>query len=143
MVVVHRNHEGGGRGLSRGPPPAWFQRDPCQHRRAFLPRPVNREGQAPFVRRNNVYDFAQPNDVYFAHVDYVLNVARSKGLLVLMTPAYLGFQGGQEGWWPEINTAVNTEAVMENYGRYLGNRYRGFSNIVWVMGGGFSTPMNA
>jgi hypothetical protein len=24
---------------------------------------------------------------------------------------------------------------MENYGRYLGNRYRGFSNIIWVMGG--------
>ena len=103
----------------------------------FFNGPVNREGQAPFVRRNNVYDFAQPNDAYFAHVDYVLNLARSKGLLVLMTPAYLGFQGGQEGWWPEINTAVNTEAVMENYGRYLGNRYRGFSNIVWVMGGDY------
>ena len=103
----------------------------------FFHGPVNREGQAPFARRNNVYDFAQPNDAYFAHVDYVLNVARSKGLLVLMTPAYLGFQGGQEGWWPEINTAVNTEAVMENYGRYLGNRYRGFGNIVWVMGGDY------
>ena len=103
----------------------------------FFNGPVNREGQAPFARRNNVYDFAQPNDAYFAHVDYVLNLARSKGLLVLMTPAYLGFQGGQEGWWPEINTAVNTEAVMENYGRYLGNRYRGFSNIVWVMGGDY------
>ena len=61
----------------------------------FFHGPVNREGQAPFVRRNNVYDFAQPNDAYFAHVDYVLNVARSKGLLVLMTPAYLGFQGGK------------------------------------------------
>ena len=103
----------------------------------FFNGPVNRDGQAPFARRNNVYDFAQPNDAYFAHVDYVLNLARSKGLLVLMTPAYLGSQGGQEGWWPEINTAVNTEAVMENYGRYLGNRYRGFSNIVWVMGGDY------
>ena len=99
--------------------------------------PLNKDGQAPFATNGGVYDFAQPNDAYFAHVDYVLNVARSKGLLVLMTPAYLGYQGGQEGWWPEINTSVNTEAVMENYGRYLGNRYRGFNNIVWVMGGDY------
>ncbi len=97
--------------------------------------PVNREGQAPFAKSGSVYDFSRPNEAYFAHVDYVLNLARSKGFLVLMTPAYLGYLGGQEGWWPEINSAVNTEAVMENYGRYLGNRYRGFNNIVWVMGG--------
>jgi Protein of unknown function (DUF4038)/Putative collagen-binding domain of a collagenase len=99
--------------------------------------PVNRDGQAPFAKSGSVYDFSRPNEAYFAHVDYVLNLARSKGFLVLMTPAYLGYLGGQEGWWPEINTAVNTEAVMENYGRYLGNRYRGFNNIVWVMGGDY------
>jgi hypothetical protein len=84
-----------------------------------------------------VYDFAQPNEAYFAHVDYVLNLARGKGFLVLMTPAYLGYLGGQEGWWPEINSAVNSEAVMEGYGRYLGNRYKGNNNIVWVMGGDY------
>jgi hypothetical protein len=105
----------------------------------FFNGPVNKEGNAPFAKSGTIYNFAQPNEAYFAHVDYVLNLARSKGLLVLMTPAYLGSQGGQEGWWPEINTAVNTEAVMEGYGRYLGNRYRGFSNIVWVMGGDYYT----
>jgi hypothetical protein len=105
----------------------------------FFNGPVNKEGNAPFGKSGTIYNFAQPNEAYFAHVDYVLNLARSKGLLVLMTPAYLGSQGGQEGWWPEINTAVNTEAVMEGYGRYLGNRYRGFSNIVWVMGGDYYT----
>lgn len=97
--------------------------------------PINKDGQAPFTKRNGYYDFAQPNEAYFAHVDYVLNIARSKGFHVLMTPAYLGYLGGDEGWWPEINSSVNTEAVMENYGRYLGNRYRGFDNIMWVMGG--------
>jgi hypothetical protein len=84
-----------------------------------------------------VYDFSKPNDAYFANVDYVLGLARDKGMLVLMTPAYLGYGGGSEGWWPEINTAVNTEAVMENYGRYLGTRYRTFNNVIWVMGGDY------
>jgi hypothetical protein len=97
--------------------------------------PINREGNAPFQRTNNVYDFSKPVEAYFANVDYVLGLARDKGFLVLLTPAYLGYNGGSEGWWPEINTSVNTEAVMENYGRYVGTRYRNFNNIIWVMGG--------
>jgi len=97
--------------------------------------PATRDGLLPFPKTNGIYDFSSPNDAYFAHVDHVLNLARSKGMLVMLTPAYLGYNGGQEGWWPEINTSVNTETVMENYGRYLGTRYRGFANIIWVMGG--------
>ena len=97
--------------------------------------PVNKESNAPFQRTNNVYDFSKPVEAYFANVDYVLGLARDKGFLVLLTPAYLGYGGGSEGWWPEINTSVNTEAVMENYGRFVGARYRNFNNIIWVMGG--------
>ena len=97
--------------------------------------PINKEGNAPFQRTNNVYDFSKPVEAYFANVDYVLGLARDKGFLVLLTPAYLGYGGGSEGWWPEINTSVNTEAVMENYGRFVGTRYRNFNNIIWVMGG--------
>jgi hypothetical protein len=97
--------------------------------------PINREGNEPFQKTNGFYDFSKPVEAYFAHVDYVLGLARDKGLLVLLTPAYLGFGGGGEGWWPDINTSVNTETVMNNYGRYLGTRYRNFNNIVWVMGG--------
>jgi hypothetical protein len=97
--------------------------------------PVNKEGNAPFQKTGSVYDFSRPVEAYFSHVDYVLAQARDKGLLVYLTPAYLGYGGGAEGWWPEINTSVNTEAVMENYGRYLGTRYRNYPNIVWVMGG--------
>ena len=42
--------------------------------------PLTRDGQAPFAKRNGYYDFAQPNEAYFAHVDYVLNLARNKGI---------------------------------------------------------------
>jgi len=100
--------------------------------------PRNRDGNLPFAQSGTgVYDFSRPNDAYFAHVDYVVDLARRKGLLLVMTPAYLGFEGGEEGWWPEINTALNTEAAMESYGRYLGTRYRSFDNIVWMMGGDY------
>jgi hypothetical protein len=101
----------------------------------FYNGPATRDGHLPFAKSGSTFDFSRPNDLYFQHVDYVLNLARTKGMLVLLTPAYLGFDGGAEGWWPEINTALNTEAVMEAYGRYLGTRYRSFDNILWVMGG--------
>ena len=97
--------------------------------------PANREGAVPFLKTRGTYDFSRPVERYFAHVDQLLGRARDRGMLVLLTPAYLGYRGGGEGWWPEINTGVNTEAVMENYGRWLGARYRSFDNIVWVVGG--------
>lgn len=97
--------------------------------------PANREGALPFLKKRGVYDFSKPVEAYFAHVDHVLGLARDKGMLVMLAPAYLGYRGGSEGWWPEINTSVNGEAVMENYGRWLGARYRGMDNIVWLVGG--------
>lgn len=97
--------------------------------------PRNQEGNLPFQITGGYYDFSKPVEAYFANVDYVLGLARDKGMLVLLTPAYLGYGGGSEGWWPDINSSVNTEAVMEGYGRFLGSRYRGFNNILWVMGG--------
>lgn len=102
----------------------------------YPPGPANRDGQLPFLKAG---DFSTPNDAYFQHVDYVLNLARSKGFLVLITPAYLGFGGGAEGWWQDIKNS-NSEAAMEGYGRFIGQRYRSFDNIVWVMGGDYFAP---
>ncbi|MEY2896614.1 MAG: hypothetical protein RL669_883, partial [Pseudomonadota bacterium] len=101
----------------------------------FYNGPATRDGHEPFAKSGGTFDFSRPNELYFQHADYVLNLARAKGLLVLLTPAYLGSAGGVEGWWPEMNTALNTEAVMEGYGRFLGARYKAYDNILWVMGG--------
>jgi hypothetical protein len=102
--------------------------------------PVNREGNAPFSKVGGVFDFSQPNAAYFAHADFVIGEAAKRGMLVLLTPAYLGFGGGAEGWWPEINTPLNSDTVMLNYGRFLGDRYKGFNNVLWVMGGDWYDP---
>jgi PKD repeat protein len=106
----------------------------------FFNGPVNKEGNEPFSKTAGVYDFSKPNLAYFAHVDYVLTEAAKRGMLVLLTPAYLGFGGGPEGWWPQIDTAVNTDTVMLNYGRFLGDRYKSFNNVIWVMGGDWYAP---
>ena len=56
-------------------------------------------------------DFSTPNEIYFAHADWVINEAASRGLLVLLAPAYLGFGCGGEGWCQEMNANGATKAV--------------------------------
>ena len=97
--------------------------------------PKNVYGDAPFATPG---DFSTPNEAYFAHVDYVIGKAAEKGMLVLLTPAYAGFGGGNEGWYQEM--VANGTAKLFAYGQYLGNRYKRFNNIVWVEGGDYNVP---
>jgi uncharacterized protein YjdB len=91
--------------------------------------PRNIYGQAPFTGKN----FTTPNGAYFAHVDYVVRSAALQGIVVLMVPAYLGVSCGSEGWGAEIK--ASTDADMGTWGRFLGARYAGYDNIIWLIGG--------
>ena len=91
--------------------------------------PRNIYSQAPFTGKN----FATPNEAYFTHVDYIVRSAAHKGIVVLMAPAYLGYSCGSQGWAAEIKAA--TDADMGAWGRYLGTRYAGYDNIIWLIGG--------
>ncbi len=90
--------------------------------------PGNAYGVGPFASPGN---FATPEEAYFAHADWVLTKAREKGFLVLLNPCYLGNHA--DGWWREVET--NGPTKCRNYGRYLGQRYQNYVNIIWVAGG--------
>lgn len=92
--------------------------------------PLDLAGDAPFMTSG---DFSRPNEKYFAHADGVIRKAAENGIVVLLYPIYLGYKGTQEGWVEEA--LANGPEKCLNYGRYLGKRYRGFDNIVWMMGG--------
>jgi len=92
--------------------------------------PYNRDGQYPFL---SFGDFSQPNELYFQHADWVINKATEKGFLVILTPAYLGYNCGAEGWCAEMKAA--SLADLRGYGNFLGNRYKGYKNIIWMHGG--------
>lgn len=83
----------------------------------------------PFTGR----PFATPNEAYFAHADHVIRTAARLGMLVLLAPNYLGWACGDQGWCVETQAATLVE--MHAWGRYVGNRYRGYDNILWVIGG--------
>jgi len=92
--------------------------------------PVNRYGQAPFLVPG---DFSTPNEAYFGHADWVIRKAGEKGIQVFLAPIYLGYIGTDEGWVEEA--LANGPAKCRAWGRYVGKRYAGFDNLVWLIGG--------
>lgn len=92
--------------------------------------PANRAGDQPFLAPGA---FTAPGEPYFAHVDRVLARAARAGMVVLLAPAYLGYQGGDEGWYAEVRRAG--PAAMRAYGQFLGARFRAAPNLIWVQGG--------
>ena len=83
--------------------------------------PANAYGQPPFLKP---WAYDAPNEAYFRHADWVLRRAAEKGFLVLLTPSYLGFDGGPEGWYQAM--VANGAERLHRYGEYLGRRYRDF-----------------
>lgn len=94
--------------------------------------PKNVYGNAPFLHGKT---FAAPNDAYFAHAEWILRRAREMGFLVLLTPAYLGINGGDEGWYQDMKKAG--DRTLRSYGQYVGRRFGGLGNIMWIEGGDY------
>jgi hypothetical protein len=99
----------------------------------FAGNPPAWQGQSPF---NTKWDFSTYNTKYFEHADRFLQMAETKGILVLLVPCYLGYKGDpNQGWWPKLLTPTNNIYKSNRYGQFLGERYKGFNNIIWVAGG--------
>lgn len=105
-----------------------------EHKFADNP-PRNWYGDAPFLTPG---DFSTPNEAYFLHADWVLERARNLGFTVLLVPAYLGYNGGDEGWYQELLS--NSDGALRSYGRFLGARYGAMDHIIWTHGGDFNPP---
>ncbi|MCC6286973.1 MAG: glycoside hydrolase family 140 protein, partial [Chitinophagaceae bacterium] len=89
---------------------------------------ANKYGEVPLLNA----DPGQPNEKYFQFVDTIIAIAAQKGMIMALLPAWgdkVTMKYGGTG--PAI---FNTETAY-TYGKYLGNRYKRFNNIVWILGG--------
>jgi hypothetical protein len=91
--------------------------------------PANHYGELPFSGKL----FSTPNGKYFDHADYVIEAAARHNILVLLAPLYLGYDCKDEGWCAKVQAASGNDLYL--WGKYLGNRYKKFSNILWIIGG--------
>jgi hypothetical protein len=92
--------------------------------------PNDLDGVAPFTTPGN---FSTYNAPYYDRLDYIIDGAANRGMVVLLFPAYLGFGCGTAGFASEMQNDSQTD--LEAYGTFLGNRYKNKGNIIWVMGG--------
>src|SRR5213080_2522324 len=92
-------------------------------------RDVN--GNNPFTSTlgGGFYDLTTPNELYWSHVDYIVQQAAANGLQCVFTPL------DQGGW--TLTSLVNGTTRCQQYGQFLGNRYRNYPNIIWNFGNDF------
>jgi hypothetical protein len=86
------------------------------------------DGLLPFKTPD---DFTTPNEAYFSRCDRMIRLAEKHGLLVILDPC---------------ETIDHLKPMLKNgpekcreFGRYLGNRYKGFDNLLWMHGNDFQT----
>ena len=96
--------------------------------------PANAYGEKPF----NGDAFGELNPKYFDYAAWVIGRAEQLGFVVFLAPAYLGVSGGDQGWFNNVEIAGPQK--MRLYGQKVAERFRQYSNIVWVLGGDFNTP---
>jgi hypothetical protein len=93
------------------------------------------DGIRPFIR--NVrggtdwsdYDLTTPNEAFFARVDQMIKLAAKYEIQLILDPA-------ETIAWRTTLLNNGTEKCRA-YGRYLGNRYKNFDNILWMSGNDF------
>lgn len=91
--------------------------------------PSTYDGIAPFTGSA----FTTPREAYFARADAFISKAASNNIIVMLAPLYLGYLCGSQGWCPEVQSA--SVATMRAWGQYVGNRYKNYPNIIWIIGG--------
>lgn len=90
----------------------------------------NMEGNIPLLD----FDPERPNEGYFELVDFAVEKAAEFGLVLALLPTWYRYV------IPGSHPLLNEVAVFhpENayiYGKFLGERYKAASNVVWVLGG--------
>ncbi|MEJ5022220.1 DUF4038 domain-containing protein [Ochrobactrum vermis] len=96
--------------------------------------PANAYGEKPFKGDA----FGELNPKYFDHAAWVIGRAEELGFVVFLAPAYLGVNGGNQGWFSKAQAAGPEK--MRVYGQTIARRFAEFHNIVWVLGGDFDAP---
>jgi hypothetical protein len=76
-------------------------------------------------------DLSTPNPAYFARVDEALRIANANRMVVLLNPIET------IGWLRTLRQ--NGIAKARAYGKFLGQRYQAFPNIIWMYGNDFQT----
>ena len=80
--------------------------------------------ELPYTTTGNSFDDPEQYD-YWDHVDYLINLAREKGLYIALVPF----------WGSNVRNGSLTGVKAEKYAVWLAGRYKAMSNVIWLNGG--------
>ncbi len=93
------------------------------------------DGIRPFTTGTSPSDYNDdtPNSAYFSRVDQILQIAKQYGFVVFLDPIETG------GWLNTLQeNGTGTSSNNYKYGQFLGNRYKSYTNIVWLNGNDYN-----
>ena len=90
--------------------------------------PNDAYGNAPFAGA----DFTNFNEAYWNYVDHVMRRCLAYGITVLLMPLFVGLSDSK-GFLKSLKGS--SDAVIQDYGTFLANRYKSFPNLIWLLGG--------
>jgi hypothetical protein len=100
--------------------------------------PNDYNNDPPFTTAN---DFTTPGTAYWANMDSIIQKAWDRGIAVIFFYDYLGYPGTDQGWWSEVQS--QSSSAMTTWGTFLGNRYKGFPNVIWAASGDYGNLSGA
>ncbi|WP_100407572.1 apiosidase-like domain-containing protein, partial [Bacillus solitudinis] len=75
-----------------------------------------------------------PNEKYFEYLDWIVDKAEEYGFYVLLLPVWGELVVGHN-WMGEFSEKIVTKDNAYEYGKWIGNRYKDRTNIIWGLGG--------
>lgn len=79
-------------------------------------------------------DLRRPNENYFRYLDWILDKAEEYGFYVLLLPVWGQLVVGDD-WAGGVYEKTVTEDNAYEYARWIGERYKDRTNILWCLGG--------
>lgn len=114
----------------------------AEHLFSFQATPYqNVEGNIPWTGMTGTtppyssVNFSALNEAYWQFVDLVIRRAWAFDMLCVITPAYYGFAGTQEGWGVGGELAADTQANRIAFGAALARRWGSYPNVMICLGG--------
>jgi len=87
---------------------------------------VNDYGQYSFQHVDELDSIDKPGVYgYWDHVDYIIQIAESKGIYICIVPT----------WGGPVKSGAFDDYAIEKYAKFLAERYRDRPNIIWLNGG--------
>lgn len=85
---------------------------------------VNQDVATPAVTKGNLATDPAQYD-FWDHVDYVIDQAAQRGIYMALVPV----------WGTNVKNGWVKQSAAEKYARFLADRYKSKSNIIWLNGG--------